>query len=179
MFISSAWNISEQNRTLRFNSAGKRPGDGDIVILTRKCGWLGKINEKARITTPKIAKAMNLRKFLEVGESTVLNLGPFEITVTEISPDGMKFNAAVNRSIYFLTYIPEIIIPFPEGSTLLLPADTRFFSENDLPELVDFISRSAPKNLIISGDSAGILAKLLPSSRRFEIKNDALQQNAF
>ncbi|MBO4441095.1 hypothetical protein J5834_03170 [bacterium] len=179
MFIRSAWNISEQNRLLRFDSTGRKPGDGDIAVITRKCSWLTKINEKARITTPEIAKAMNIRKFLEVGESARLNLGPFEIAVRELSPDGMKFNVTVGGTAYFCTYIPEIIIPFPENTTLLLPADPRFFSEDELPQLAGFVSSSMPKNLVISGDFANKFAKLLPSSRRFEIKNDALQQNVF
>jgi len=179
MFIRSAWNISELNRVLRFDSTGRRPGDGDIAVITRECGWLAKINEKVRITTPKIAKAMKLRKFLEAGGSTRLNLGPFEIAVKELSPDGMRFNVAVNETIYFCTCIPEIIIPFPEGTTLLLPADPHFFSDTELPQLAGFIAGSMPKNIVISGSSAEKLVKFLPSSRRFEIRNDALQQNVF
>ncbi|MBP5405740.1 hypothetical protein J6Z19_01145 [bacterium] len=179
MLFHSANSVTYLGRTLRINFPSRFPKPEEILILTKKTNPSFSIKEKTRITTEEIAKSADLRKFLKFSEKTSIKVGSFEIKMAEVAPDKDKYNIFINDSAYFLTFLPEIFFPFREGSTLLLPADSEYFSESDFFKIEDFVAGTKPSKIVISGNYSEKLFSLLQDKRNAEIRNEISQENLF
>ena len=180
MLFHSANSVTFLGRTLRINAPSRFPKSEEILILTKKIELPENIKEKTRITTEGIAKSAGLRKFLKFSEKTSVKVGSFEIKMAEIAPDKEKYNIFINGSAYFLTFLPENFFPFSENMTLLVPADSEYFSENDLGKIAGFISETRPAATIVSGNRSEKLLALLGGTRNVEIRNEiALEELLF
>ncbi len=177
MPVHSAFNITHLGRTLRINKPAPFPGISDILILTKKTDSV--IKEKTRITSAEIAKSSNLRKFLNFSENTQVKVGSFEISMAGISSGKEKFNILINDSLFFLTFLPDISLPFKENTTLLLPADSGYFASDDLPRIREFIMGSKPSSVIISGNYSEKWFTSLKGVQNLTLKNEAEQENLF
>lgn len=179
MQIISAFHILHLGRTLRINTSAKSPAASDAVLFTR-CGlMLPAIGEKIRIATEETAKSLGLRKYLRLFAKSSITAGPFDLFVNEVSEEKTKINITINNSLFFLTFLPKITLPLHDGTTLLLPADSTYFAESDLPGIKEFIKKSAPKNVILSGDLAEEWLPQLSIRQRSEIRNEIVQQDLF
>ena len=179
MLFHSANSVTCQGRTLRINSPSEFPKPEEILILTKRVNSPGSIKERTRITTEEIAKSVDLRKFLKFSEKTSIKVGSFEIKMAEIAPDREKYNIFINGSAYFLTFLPENFFPFREGMTLLVPADSEYFSENDFPRIKDFVLGTEPQKIVMSGNYSEKLFPLLRDCRDVEIRNEISQEYLF
>ena len=179
MLFHSANSVTYLGRTLKINSPSRFPKPEEILILTKKINLPNNIKEKTRITTEEIAKSSDLRKFLKFSERTSIKVGSFEIKMAEVAPDKEKYNIFINDSAYFLTFMPEIFFPFREGITLLVPADSEYFSESDFFKIESFISETRPQKTVISGNYSEKLLSLLQDKRNAEIRNEISQENLF
>lgn len=179
MLFHSANSVTCLGRTLRINTPSRFPKAEEILILTKKIELPENIKERTRITTEEVAKSAGLRKFLKFSEKTSIKIGSFEIRMAEVSPDKEKYNIFINGSAYFLTFLPVNFFPFREKTTLLVPADSEYFSEGDFLKIVKFISETKPQTTIISGNFSEKLLSLLGKDENVVVKNEISQENLF
>jgi hypothetical protein len=179
ILIHSAQHITYLGRTLKINSPSESSSDSTILVLTKNIKIPFNIKEKTRITSEEIAKSAGLRKFLKLSEGTTVKVGSFEIKMAEITEDKSRFNFFINNKIYFMTFLPHFIFPFLEDTTLLLPADSGYFSEDDFTEIERFIIKSKPIRTIISGNHSEKWFASFKNRKNIEIRNEISQQTIF
>jgi len=179
MLIHSAQHITCLGRHLKINSPSESSGDSTILVLTKNIKIPFSIKEKTRITSEEIAKSTGLRKFLKLSEGTVVKVGSFEFRMAEIAENKSKFNFFINNGLYFMTFIPDDLFPFGENTTLLLPADSDYFSEDDFEKVRGFISKNQPARTIISGNYSEKWFSALKTRKNIEIRNEISQQSIF
>lgn len=179
MFIHSAHHLTYLGRTLKINKPSDFPDTSTILILTKPVAVSFNIKEKTRICSEKTAKSMGIRKFLKFSEHTFVKVGSFEIKMAEVSHDKSKFNFFINDSLYFMTFLPENFFPFSENTTLLIPADSEYFTENDFHKIEDFILKTGPVKTILSGNYSEKWFFMLKNRQNVEVKNEITQQSIF
>ncbi len=176
MLIHSAQHITHLGRNLRINSPSL--SDSAILILTKSIK-VASIKEKTRISTEEIARSSGLRKFLKLSEGTSVKVGSFDIKMAEISSDDGRFNFFVNNELYFMTFVPGIAFPFAENTTLLIQADSGYFSDEDFDKIEKFIIGSRPQKTIISGNYSEGWFSRFKNRKNIEIRNEMSQQTIF
>ena len=179
MLIHSAHHLTYLGRNLEINFPSEIPTDSAILVLTKSMEIPFSLKEKTRITSDEIAKSMGIRKFIKFSEKTSVKVGSFDIKMAETAEDKSKFNLFINEKIYFMTFLPEIHIPFAENTTLLIPADSKYFSENDLPEIKNFIAKKHPKRTIMSGNYSEKWLLSFKNRKNIEVLNEISQQSMF
>ena len=179
MLIHSAQHITYLGRHLKINSPSEFSSDSTILVLTKNIKIPFNIKEKTRITSEEIAKSAGLRKFLKLSEETAVKVGSFEIKMAEITENKSKFNFFINNELYFMTFVPEDLFPFGKNTTLLLPADSDYFSEDDFEKVSGFISKSRPAKTIISGNYSEKWFSAFKSRKNIEVRNEISQQSIF
>lgn len=152
MQINSVWHITYLGRSLRIDSHSDTASSKDVAVFTRKTWLIETVKEKTRIIPEVIVPQMTLRKFLILTDETAISAGPFEIKLENVSEDMKRTNISINGALLFLGFIPEshLIIPFEK--TVLLPADSKYYNENDIDKVSRFLSVLNPSNVIMSGD---------------------------
>ena len=179
MLIHSAQHITCMGRNLEINLPSETAAESAILVLTKEIDHSSGIKEKTRITSETIAKSMGLRKFLKFSEETSIKVGSFELRMAEISEDKKKFNFFINNELYFLTFIPPLLFPFGENTTLLMPADSDYFAEDDFKEAENFLLAGKPCRTVISGNYAEKWLASFKSRKNIEIRNEIAQQTIF
>ncbi len=179
MLIHSAHHLTYLGRNLEINLPSEIPNESAILVLTKSMEIPFSLKEKTRITSDEIAKSMGIRKFLKFSEKTSVKVGSFDIKMAEMAEDRSKFNFFINEQIYFMTFLPEIHLPFAENMTLLIPAGPDYFSDSDLPEIKNFIVKKCPKRTIMSGNFSEKWLSALKSIKNIEIRNEISQQSIF
>ena len=179
MFIHSAYHLTYLGRTLKINKPSDFPDKSTILILTKPVQTAFNIKERTRICSEKTAKSMRIRKFLKFSEHTFLKVGSFEIKMAEMSQDKSKFNFFVNDSVYFMTFVPENFFPFPENTTLLIPADSEYFAVEDFLKVDDFIAKTRPCRTVFSGSYSEKWFSMLKDRQNADVRNEIAQQTIF
>lgn len=179
MFIHSAYHLTCLGRTLKINKPSEFPDKSTILVLTKPIQISFNIKERTRICSEETAKSMGIRKFLKFAEQTFVKVGSFEIKMAEISRDRAKFNFFVNSSLYFMTFLPENFFPFSENTTLLIPADSEYFSPEDFRKVEDFIAKTKPGRIVLSGDCSEKWFSMLKNRQNAEVRNEMRQQTIF
>ena len=177
--IHSVYRITCQGRTLKINKPSEFPDKSTILILTKPVKTLFSVKEKTRICSEETAKSAGIRKFLKFSEHTFVKVGSFEIKMAEVAADRSRFNFFINKSLYFMTFLPDNFFPFPENTTLLLPADSEYFSDDDFRRIEDFITKVRPAEIVLSGNYSEKWFSMLKDNRNAEVRNEITQQNLF
>ena len=179
MKINSVWHITLSGRSLRIDSHSSGYSIKDIAVFTRKSVFAERVKEKTRIIAQTVYGKMNLRKFLVLTEGTAILAGPFEIKLENVSSDGEKTNISINGQLLFLGFIPETHLIIPFEKTVLLPADSRYYSADDIDRAVKYISALKPEKVMLSGDMAEKWADSFSRKIRTVIVNEAFQDTIF
>jgi hypothetical protein len=90
----------------------------------------------------------------------------------------MRYNISINDSLYFLSFIPDIVKPMSKDSVLLIPADTLYFSIEDLEKIKNFIDLSKAKKIFATGDMSSDLAGMFKPGK-ITVASEAVQQDIF
>lgn len=178
MKINSVWHITSSGRSLRIDSCGLSVSKRDVVVFTRKIDTTSYIKEDTRIIPKKIAKLMKLHKFIVLSDKTSVRAGSFDIKIEDVSQDHLKYNISINDVLYFLSFIPELIKPMSKERVLLIPADSRYYKKEELPQLVKYIEKSNTKTIFATGDLSSDLAEI-SKAQKITIVSEAVQQDIF
>ena len=177
--IHSAYRITCLGRTLKINKPSDFPDNLTALVLTKPIAAASNIKEKTRICSEETAKLSGIRKFLKFSEHTVVKVGSFEIKMAEISQDKTKYNIFINNTLYFMTFFPENFFPFPKNTTLLLPADSEYFADDDFRKIEDFIAKTKPSKTVLSGNYSEKWFSMLKEKQNAEVRNEMAQENIF
>jgi hypothetical protein len=178
MKINSVWHITISGRSLRIDSSSGSRKKGEVTVFTRAIELSSYIQEDTRIVPDNIAKLMGLRKYIPISEKTAVKTGSFEIKIENISSDGLRYNIFINDTLFFLSFIPDIIKPVQKDSILLIPADTFYFNSEDVEKIKNFIDLSKTKKIFATGDLSEKLS-LMFKPGKITIVNEAVQQDIF
>lgn len=179
MQINSVWHITSAGRSIRIDSFSDKVTSKDVVVFTKQINSDHFIKEKTRIMPEKIATLMNLRKYLLLTENTSVVAGPFEIRLESSSTDNERHNISINNKLFFLSFIPDSIFFPPEGITILLPADSKYFDIDDVHKAIKLLSSVKPDLLVISGDLCDKWEPALSKKFNLIVINEIIQHDIF
>lgn len=180
MIVNSARHITFSGRSLRIDSSGESRRKDEVVVFTREINLNSYISEDTRIVPDNIAKLMGLRKYIPISEKISVKAGSFDIGIESVSPDRLRYNIVINDSLYFLSFVPEVIKPIPAGSSLLVPADKDHYDSGDTPYISEYIKKTSFKTIYVSGDFSSELHSFLKESKKkIIIVNETFQPEIF
>ncbi|HSW61693.1 MAG TPA: hypothetical protein VLJ60_12905 [bacterium] len=178
MKINSVWHLTFSGRSLYIDSSSGSRKKGEVTVFTRGIELDSYIQADTRIVPENIAKLMGLRKYIPISDKISVKAGSFDIKIENVSDNGLRYNIVVNDTLFFLSFIPEMIKPMNRDSILLIPADTFYFNVEDLEKIKNFIDLSKAKKIFATGDMSMDLAAMFKSGK-ITIVNEAVQQDIF
>ncbi|MGI6394594.1 MAG: hypothetical protein ACOX2F_07695 [bacterium] len=176
--INSVFHLVLNGRSLRINSQSGLSAKNNAVVFTKIVKLSKYIGENTRVIPLNIARAMNLKKYIALSEKTAVNAGSFSIKIEDVSSDQLKYNISINNSLYFLTFTPETLKLGADHFSILVPADSSYFTTSELADIKTFIKQSKIKSVFASGDMSQNFAKLF-KKEKINIVNEVVQQDMF